>query len=274
METDPLTTFDNSSLADFLRDIMMPLSPGVDVRNFAVEQALEDFSPRDVLNFGIGGNLDLPSFDPKSPIPNLDFLAPAPILQIRQETYQQNNGSGTRTPVATSSINLGAQAFRESLWQWTPAQQDHGYAEQLNMSLPSEDMNIAKIYMAADTRALEVQLDQNTRDSILAMVLSTCEPNIFSKIVSSFPSIELLTSLLHSFLCFHASQTDFWIHASSFQPQKSRTELVSAMIAMGAVLSGIPVIRKLGFAIQEALRLAVPKLVGRHRFPINLSPGA
>ena len=171
-------------------------------------------------------------------------------------------GDTSKPAVANGSgINLGAQAFRESLWSWTPAQQDHGYSEQLNMSIADEDLYAANIQTSSDGRTFGVSVSKGARDKVLAMILTTCEPSRFPKIVTSFPSSELLTNLLHTFMIWHASQTDTWFHFPTFHPDTVRPELLAIMVAAGAVLSGISVIRKLGFAIQEGVRLALPESV-------------
>jgi hypothetical protein len=260
LETDPLLDFESSSFADFLRDIMMPLSPSAGMGNFGGELTDQPFTTRDVLNFGAETTWELPIFKPSFPIQIIDEdpqIQQHPRLEGR---VLRNPASGTRTPDIRNSINLGAQAFKDSLWQWTPAQHDHGYAEQLNLSLPP-GVDISKTRLAFGAEMVEPRVSQTSRDRILAMVLGTCQQHSFSRVVSSFPSADLLSKLLHNFIDFHSRLADCWIHLPSIQPDQSRPELLAIMIASGAVLSGVQAIRKLGFALQEAVRLAVPQLV-------------
>jgi hypothetical protein len=105
------------------------------------------------------------------------------------------------------------------------------------------------------------RLEQSCRDRILAMLLKTCEPVNVPKVVTSFPSAELLDSLMHLFFKTELSQTDSWIHLPTFRPQFQRPELNGIIIAAGALQSSVPTIRKLGFAIQEAVRLTIPTIV-------------
>ena len=254
----PLMDFDvdDSSLADFLKDIMQA-SPGVGDPTV--------WTPRDVLNFGVDTLNFSENFDfclPIVPVPGqlANYQVEKPNLATYPTGDLQGPASGTRTPDVRNSINLGTQAFKKSLWQWTPAQQDHGYAEQLNLSLPYQNIDSPEIRLAADVHLVDQRLEQSSRDKILAMILSTCEPQMFSRVVSSFPSAELLDNIMHQFFSYQLSQTNSWIHLPTFRPNEQMPELIAAIVAAGAVLSTVPVVRKLGFAIQEAVRLAIPKI--------------
>ena len=44
-------------------------------------------------------------------------------------------------------------------------------------------------------------------------------------------------------------------------PGEARSELLVGIIAAGAILTPVPVIRKLGYALEEALRIQIPKLI-------------
>jgi hypothetical protein len=103
-------------------------------------------------------------------------------------------------------------------------------------------------------------LDSVARDKIVAMVLSTTSRSSFAKVMSSFPSVELLNHLVHFFLASHITRSDTWIHVPTLRIGRSRAELLGSIISAGAVLSTSPTIRKLGFAIHEAVRQAVPKV--------------
>jgi Fungal specific transcription factor domain/Fungal Zn(2)-Cys(6) binuclear cluster domain len=258
LEGDPLMDFDDSSLADFLKEIMHT-SPDAVARPLFADPA-STYTPRDVLNFGIDTTFDFSDID-------FGLPPPPPLPEAERPTYTANNlaneqapGSGTRTPELRNSINLGTQAFRKSVWQFIPSQEDHGYAEQLNLSLPYQDIDSPEIKLAADLSISNQQLDQSSRDRILAMILSTCEPRMFPRVVSSFPSAELLDNLMHQFFSFELSRTDSWIHLPTFRLNGQRPELTGIIAAAGAVLSTVQVVRKLGFAIQEAVRLALPKI--------------
>jgi hypothetical protein len=255
---DPLMDFDDSSLADFLKEIMHT-SPDAVARPLFADPA-STYTPRDVLNFGIDTTFDFSDIDfglpPLPPLPE----AERPTYTASNLVNEQAPGSGARTPELRNSINLGTQAFRKSVWQFIPSQEDHGYAEQLNFSLPYQDIDSPEIRLAADLSISNQRLDQSSRDRILAMILSTCEPRIFSRVVSSFPSTELLDNLMHQFFSFELSRTDSWMHLPTFRLNGQRPELTGIIVAAGAVLSTVPVVRKLGFAIQEAVRLAIPKI--------------
>jgi hypothetical protein len=255
---DPLAEFDDSSLADFLKEIMHTSPDAVARPLFA--DATSTYTSRDVLNFGINTTFDFSDIDfgllPLPPLPE----AERPPYTANNVANEQAPGSGTRTPELRNSISLGTQAFRKSVWQFIPSQEDHGYAEQLNLSLPYQDIDSPEIRLAADVSISNQRLSQSSRDRILAMILTTCEPSMFPRVVSSFPPPELLDNWMHQFFSFELSRTDSWIHLPTFRLNDQMPELNGIIVAAGAVLSTIPVVRKLGFAIQEAVRLAIPKI--------------
>jgi len=139
-----------------------------------------------------------------------------------------------------------------------PVQQEHAYAEQVNLSLPYKDMQNLEVRLSPDV--LDHRLEQNSRDRILAMLLSTCEPSNVSRVVTSFPSADLLDSLMHLFFRSELPRADSYIHLATFSQYQS-SELNGIVVAAGAVLSSVPTVRKLGFAIQEAVRLAIHRIV-------------
>jgi hypothetical protein len=166
---------------------------------------------------------------------------------------------GQQTPNIRSGITAGAEAFERSLWRWAPQKQEHGYAEQVNLSIPYKDMQNLETRLAPEM--LYHKIEQNSRDQILAMLLSGCQPSEVSRVVTSFPSAEMLNSLMHIFFQSELSRTDSYIHIPTFRPQSQRPEFNGIVVAAGAVLSKVPAVRKLGFAIQEAVRLGVARIV-------------
>jgi hypothetical protein len=266
LEDDSMLEIDDSSLAEFLRDVMMPASPNSMVGANALEFIPQSYE-RDVFNFGMESSLDFNDLDigwmnsqnSRTPMWNHNVL---PGQDDRLDCGQE-------TPDVRSGINAGAEAFQKSLWRWKPVQQEHAYSEQVNLSLPYKDMQNLETRLAPDI--LDQRIEATSRDRILAMLLSTCEPANVSRVVTSFPSADLLDSLMHLFFRTELSRTDSWIHLPTFRPQVQRPELNGMVVAAGAVLSAVPTVRKLGFAIQEAVRLAIPQIVGYISSP-NLDP--
>jgi hypothetical protein len=257
---DSILDLDNSSLAEFLRDVMMPGSP-----NSLAEASAAGFLPqnyycgRDVFNFGMDSSLDFNDMD----------FSWIDAQQYRQPLWASIPGqmdevrvAGQDTPDFSSGTTAGAEAFQKSVWRWKPGCQDHAYSEQVYLSVPYKDMQHLDARLPIDL--LSHRIEQTSRDKILAMVLGTCERANVSEVVTSFPSADFLDSLMHSFFRSELSREDSWIHVPTFRPQNNRAEWNSIVVAAGAVLSSIPTVRKLGYAIQEAVRLTVPLVVRSH----------
>ncbi|KAJ5211093.1 hypothetical protein N7472_001232 [Penicillium cf. griseofulvum] len=176
---------------------------------------------------------------------------------------------GTQTPHAASHTDPGqpaamcTEAFQNSHWKFRPNAKDHSGAEEHNLSLPAANSAYPSpesgVALDLDTRITCAQLGGPARDRILMMVINSCHSDNLSKAVASFPSAELLDTLLQYYLTSSVTHAISFLHAASFDPNEKRPELVAAMAACGAVLTSDPALSKLGYAMQECLRIAVSK---------------
>ncbi|KAI1616160.1 hypothetical protein EDD36DRAFT_124919 [Exophiala viscosa] len=247
--------FDEFSFFDVLRDSMTPITGNAQSNSYGSE-VLPTF-PRDVLDFNIDSFVDIPTTQP--------FPGFFPNDQEQDSGGMGPDGdrfagckSGYVTPGAVpGSITLGQKAFRESMWLWTPALGDHGQAEQSNLSLSYDDATL-EAQQTSDSAPLSDQLTLATRDRILAMVLSTCEPDTYCHVVSCFPSPKFLSNLLNTFVAHHLRQDTTCIHIPTMKINEEGPEILGSMISFGASVSRVPEVRKLGFALQESVRMALP----------------
>lgn len=155
-----------------------------------------------------------------------------------------------------------AEAFRDSHWHFRPNAKDYAGAEDHNLSLPpTSEYPSPESRLSVDARVTCAKLGVSTRDSILTMVVKSCNPVNLPKAVLSFPSVELLDTLLQFYLTSPVSQAASFLHAATFDPNEKRPELLAAMAACGAVLTSDPALTKLGYAISECARLAIATLV-------------
>ncbi|KAF4962172.1 hypothetical protein FSARC_9746 [Fusarium sarcochroum] len=176
---------------------------------------------------------------------------------------------GAQTPRVASHTDPGepaamcTEAFQNSHWKFRPNTKDHAWAEEHNLSLPSADSAYPSpesgVALDMNTRVTCAKLGGPARDRILMMVVNSCRSDHLTKAVASFPSAELLDTLLQYYLTSPVTHATSFVHAASFNPNEKRPELVAAMAACGAVLTSDPALSKLGYAIQECLRIAVSK---------------
>ncbi|KAJ4120096.1 hypothetical protein NW768_010379 [Fusarium equiseti] len=176
---------------------------------------------------------------------------------------------GAQTPRAASHTDPGepaamcTEAFQNSHWKFRPNAKDHAGAEEHNLALPATDSAYPSpesgVALDLNTRVTCAKLEGPARDRILMMVVSSCRSDHLSKAVASFPSAELLDTLLQYYLTSPVSHATAFIHAASLNPNEKRPELIAAMAACGAVLTSDPALSKLGYAIQECLRISVAK---------------
>ena len=242
--------FDDSYLADFLKDVMNPADPLAD---HAIPDNHELGFTKDFLDFNLPTSFeyldgfDIPQFQQDVNVP------PDTAPQPRAE--QSLSRSGYATPTGRTGLGVSAQAFKESLWLWTPQQGEHAQAEHANLSIPVE--SFISMEREGLGQAPFPPLGQTARDRILATVLNSCDRTMAAMIVASFPSAELLTVLVHKWIVYHKHQTDTWFHLADFDPNVESPELLLGITAFGGFLSKNPRVRKLGNALQESARAAI-----------------
>jgi len=215
---------------------------------------------RDVLNFGMMTNLELNEMDFGLLDSYNDMFVNTlgvPPMGFSQQPSGAPPVSGQHTPVKSTQLALGVEAFQKSQWRWTPNQKDRGNSELENLSVPT---TISPKIRVMNWRAVPGRLDHVARDRILAVMLTTCDFGDRLQAISSLPSAEMLDNLMNLYFFSQQQSIDTWIHPGTFQPSTVNPELLAAVVAAGAVLTTVPAVRKLGYALQEAVRIALPKL--------------
>ncbi|KAL2128904.1 hypothetical protein VTI74DRAFT_8482 [Chaetomium olivicolor] len=158
----------------------------------------------------------------------------------RSEIWRQAPQRDNSVPL--HAVSEASEAFRKHHWRFRPNTRDHRAAEEHNL------------------RVTPARLSSAARDNILTIVVKCCRPENLPKAVASFPSVELLDTLIQFYLTSLHARADSFIHAATFHPNDKKPELLLAMAAAGAVLTADPTLTKLGFAMQECIRTAVAAL--------------
>ena len=241
-----------NNMFDYLRDKMMTPNQqnanGVAVMDY---QGGPWGTPRELFDFGVDTNMELNDLD----LSFLDSYNSANPFDLRTPSIGYPTNASDIMPSFTSAPNvppLDTTALpKASVWRFRPISKDSGSAEQANLSLPTPTS------LDVDRRVTCEPITQPARDKILAMILSTCKPNSIPRAVACFPSVNLLDSLFQFSLSSPGSHAKHWIHAPTLLAGQTRPEVLAAIIAAGAVLTPDAAIRKVGYAIQEAIRTAV-----------------
>lgn len=146
--------------------------------------------------------------------------------------------------------NRLAPVWANSPWQWVPdGRRDNIQAENNNLPL----LNISNSQLQPD-KVVGDKMQPSGRDRILAIVLNTCQNNAVSaRVASSFPSTDMMDSLVHIFLAWHLCQVSEYIHFGSFSMNEQCPEWLAMSAAAGAILSSHVSLRKFGYALQEAV---------------------
>lgn len=164
-----------------------------------------------------------------------------------------------------STMSVGAEAYKHSsaLSVWNPSKEDNTDQEQQDLVLAQ---NAGPSTYNADysrRRATpKKELIHTARDRILAMILRITTGAASYRVVTSFPSLDILRDLIHHALIhMRERQIGNFIHVPSFDINKQRPELLGAIIAYGSISSPSTAVRKFGYALQETIRVAINQLV-------------
>lgn len=165
----------------------------------------------------------------------------------------------------SNSLSVCSEAYRRTLklLEWTPRRDENSALEQQDLLLP-ENVNPTKPLLGGTLKWLPREpISVMARDRVLSMILGTVARPAVNRIITGFPSLESLTNLVHhAFLHIKQKQINSFIHLPSFNATPQRPELLGAIIALGAVSSPILGVRKFGYAVQDAVRIAVLQRVG------------
>jgi hypothetical protein len=196
---------------------------------------------------------------------SLDTLLPFQVEDIIPDLSHRQGSTAPPTGLDPGGpASVCSEAFRNSHWRFRPDAHDYAGAEVRDLSamVGSEDNDSTSSRVLGTDRVTAAKLKSTTRDQIVTMIAMNCLPADIQKAVSCFPSTELLDSILQFYLTSAIANAVSFIHVPTFDPNELRPELLAAMAAAGAVLTSDPVLTKLGHAIQECVRMAIPKRVG------------
>ncbi|KAM0327040.1 hypothetical protein ACHAQA_006163 [Verticillium albo-atrum] len=157
--------------------------------------------------------------------------------------------------------SLDKEAYKRSaLGTWVPGHADYTAAELEDLAALRNDSESTESRLAAPpgVRFHGDALTRSTRDEFLAMILRSCKPERSHFVLSAFPTAELLHDLVRSFFSLHVLQPDSWFHLPTFRMNEQKPQLLAVLVASGAISTDIKSLHKLGFALQEAVRTALP----------------
>lgn len=160
-----------------------------------------------------------------------------------------------------SGVGIGAAAYhRSSLSAYQPAREDHAFDDHENLSVP-EVINSPQNNLFFRDIAICERLSPSSRDLILSLILEVSREATLSRIMKSFPGTELLDSLVQQYFQHQINTVESFIHTPTFRTNSEDPGALAVIAAAGAVRSSNPTIRKLGYALNEGVRMHLPTKV-------------
>ncbi|KAI0125974.1 hypothetical protein BJ170DRAFT_685218 [Xylariales sp. AK1849] len=246
--------------SDFLRDVLY-------------EQSLNPTRPEEPQGLAVLDFCDDTNYE----LTDMDFgLLDHWNLDETSNAHTVTQAATPRTDDSTVDMSQMRQKlvtiWTNSPWRWIPDNRDSVYAEYGNLPIPHRDaasQRFQESQQRAD-RVIKDKLDPSSRDKILSTVLQTVKVDaIRLRIASSFPSVEVMDTLTHIFLAAHMCSVSGWIHWGTFSLNSQWPEWLASVAAAGAVYAPVPTLRKFGFAVQEAIRIAIPSKFEENNTGVN-----
>uniref|UniRef100_A0A2D3VMF6 Xylanolytic transcriptional activator regulatory domain-containing protein n=1 Tax=Ramularia collo-cygni TaxID=112498 RepID=A0A2D3VMF6_9PEZI len=261
---DPATnvpTYENHSLTGFLRDVFQPSQSDTAYLPQPSLVPNQSHTLRDLMDFGQDLSLEFNDLDAVLTGDwGLNWLEPALLPEDNARLNGQSNSTANSATI-DESINLGTAAYNRSAWRWEPNDErvDHDHAL---ASVLLESHGPDKLPRPRQLPLMK-PLHQKDRDRIVALLLASCERGNYQNIVSLFPAVRVLDIFMNDFLLVMEHSIDSWFHTPTFVANESAPELLTLMIAGGAILSRSSHAQKFGYALQEKGRLAIAEMFER-----------
>ncbi|KAH7248154.1 hypothetical protein B0J15DRAFT_401122 [Fusarium solani] len=171
-----------------------------------------------------------------------------------------------------SNSSSSEDAFRQSLWSWTPREGEHWQSQTTELILCLDDLVSGFVARSPQTHACPPLL-ASTRHHLVSMMLSVSGEGNYERIISTFPSLATLDYLLSKDLQSRSIELDSWIHVATFNPNLACPQLVLGLIISGAFRCDHPLFWKLSLAMLELhMELCLQLFSSNHRNARLIAP--
>ncbi|EOA83387.1 uncharacterized protein SETTUDRAFT_94626, partial [Exserohilum turcica Et28A] len=215
--------------------------------SFLAEVSCTDFSDHFNPDDGLGYSWDAFNLD----VFNFGTLETEAIFEAPSNT---DNVSETN-----EGLSLSENAYKQSFLLWTPTEGETWLAKTADLS-PTLDGELSACVSSNPQQHALVRLEPSTRYRILSSILSIAGSANHQRILSSFPSLEVLEYLLSRELAEHSQEADSWLHIPSFDPNTACTELVLGLVIAGAFRTDRAIFLKFALALHELHQHLISRL--------------
>jgi len=176
-----------------------------------------------------------------------------PVLQYRTAI---DHPAEVPSPEQAASA-AGAQAFRSSVWNWTPEAHDTSYAEQTTLSRRPRVVTAKSDFLQYGPNSSDHYPSFVDRQRVVTAILPFCGKHHAARIAASFPTPDQNERAVRMFLHWQTVGTLSWFHVPTFQASSLRAELLAAIIAYGASMSPARAWQSFGVAMTDVVMAAI-----------------
>ncbi|RYC84025.1 hypothetical protein BFJ63_vAg13112 [Fusarium oxysporum f. sp. narcissi] len=159
--------------------------------------------PMDFLNFGLLGETS--SHTGFGPSRESSWCYPSTAWQ------KYPHGEPPADTPSHGNLSDGEDAFRQSLWSWTPREGDHWRSQTAELIPCLDDLLSDYIAQSPQTYAC-IPILASTRHRLVSMMLTVSGEGNYERIMATFPSLATLNYLLSKDLQCRSMELHSWIH--------------------------------------------------------------
>lgn len=163
--------------------------------------------------------------------------------------------------ISEEQSSIIVDAFQHTTGRWMPVEANLKDEEGKDLSAAIGAFVVTDPLGSLDEWLVSERFTLAARDRLLAMLVNSCDSGNTPRVISALPSCEVLDRLMKLFFAWHANQEDTWIHIPTFSVDGTKTLLLGAIVAAGALMSSNKAMQKFGLAVHEILGVQIKKEV-------------
>ncbi|CAK4034861.1 Early growth response 1 [Lecanosticta acicola] len=254
---------EDPSLTDFLSNVFHPTQAAQAQHHPRTDVTWNgNFSNRDLMDFSQDLSMDFHDLDTVLSGNWDPWLDPSLAGNMPMDKPRNPTTSEHSIQSIDESINLGSAAYKRSAFRWIPNHEKGKDNDQTLASILIDGQGAENLYRPGQ-EILAQPLSLQDRDKMVALLLASCDKVNYQRIVALFPGVKVLDIFLNDHLLNMEHSIDSWFHVPTFRPAEVIPELLTLMVAHGAVLSKSSHAQRLGYALHDKSRVALWELMER-----------
>lgn len=166
-------------------------------------------------------------------------------------------------PWVDKAMSIGFAAFNNTIWAAKRSREPGPVDTETRLDMLDD---AARNLLGMKQFQVVKPLDAPARDSIL-MALAQWSSRPLKFKLDRFPSSQTSNMLMQNYFAAQVGNDDCWMNLPTFQPQDAPPELLSLLIAAGAISTSIPSLTRFGYMVYDVVQEHIFRNVGQNLLP-------